>query len=180
MKKIVFALSLILIVAFAANAQVSLGIKGGLNFANIDAAGDPSSKTGYHFGSFAEIGLGGFNLQPEVLFSVKGAEDFDLSYLEVPVLFKKDFAKVLNVHIGPQFGFLTSAKAQINNNEEDVKEFLKSSDLSAVFGAGLNLPMGLVAGGRYVLGLSDINDQFLPGEEIKNKTFQVYVGYKFN
>ncbi len=162
-----------------ANAQVALGLKGGLNFANVDAAGDPDAKTGYHFGAFLEAGLGGINLQPEILFSAKGAEDFDLTYLEIPILLKKNFAKVLNIHFGPQFGILTSAESvdPVTGGEQDVKDFLKSSDISAVVGAGVNLPAGLVGGARYVFGLSDINDGF--GTEVKNKTFQVFVGWKF-
>lgn len=172
-----------------ANAQVALGIKGGLNFANIDADeafGDPDSKTGYHFGIFLEAGLGGINLQPELLFSAKGAEDVDLSYIEVPILLKKNFAKVLNVHFGPQFGFLTKAEGTsieiVNGNATetkiDIKDQMKSADLSAVVGAGVNAPFGLTAGARYVFGLSDINDD---GSDAKvtNKTVQIFVGWKF-
>lgn len=174
MKKISILLLFFIVTAVTANAQVALGVKGGLNFANVDVeTGDPDGKTGYHFGAFAEIGLAGIAIQPEVLFSTKGADDFDLTYLEIPVLLKKNFAKVLNVHLGPQFGILTSAES----DDVDVKEFLKGSDLSLALGAGVNLPAGLVGGARYVYGLSDIEDGF--GGEIKNRTFQVYVGWKF-
>jgi len=166
------------------NAQVALGIKGGLNFANVDADdafGDPDSKTGYHFGAFLEVGLGGIHLQPELLFSVKGTDDVDLSYVEVPILLKKNFAKVLNVHFGPQFGFLTSAEGDLDadGSDEDIKDFFKSSDLSAVIGAGVNAPFGLTAGIRYVYGLSDVWDNDLLDTEIKNRTTQIYVGWKF-
>lgn len=177
MKKISILVVFVLAAVVSVNAQVGFGIKGGLNFANIDAddaVGDLDGKTGYHFGAFAEIGLGGIHLQPEVLFSAKGADDFDLSYLEVPILLKKNFAKVLNIHLGPQFGFLTQAES----DGDDVKDFMKSTDVSAVVGAGLNLPMGLVGGARYVFGLSNVWD----GDDdvdIKNRTFQLYVGWKF-
>lgn len=174
MKKILFAVLLAVTAVAGANAQVALGIKGGLNFANVDVSdASPDSKTGYHFGAFAEIGMGGIAVQPELLFSTKGADKFDLSYLEIPILLKKNFAKVLNIHLGPQFGILTKAES----DGTDVKDFLKSSDISGVIGAGVNLPMGLVGGARYVLGLSDINDGL--GSKIKNKTFQIYVGWKF-
>ncbi|ELR73847.1 hypothetical protein C900_00011 [Fulvivirga imtechensis AK7] len=179
MKKLTILVLLLAATMAGANAQVGLGVKAGLNFANLDAAGDPDAKTGYHFGAFAEIGLGGIALQPELLFSAKGAEDFDLSYLEIPILLKKNFAKVLNIHLGPQFGILTKAEADFGTGSEDIKDSLKSSDLSLVAGAGVNLPMGLVGGARYVLGLSDINDFEGSDSDIKNKTFQVYVGWKF-
>ena len=173
MKKLTILVVFLAATIAGANAQVAFGVKGGLNFANVDVSGDPDGKTGYHFGAFAEIGLGGIAIQPEILYSTKGAEDFDLSYLEIPILLKKNFAKVFNIHLGPQFGILTKAEAV----DTDVKDFLKSSDLSLAAGAGVNLPMGLVGGARYVLGLSDIDDGF--GTEVKNKTFQVYVGWKF-
>ncbi len=173
MKKILLFSMIFLAALTVSNAQISGGIKGGLNFANVDATGDPDGKTGFHFGAFANIGLAGISLQPEILYSTKGADDFDLTYVEVPILLKKNFAKVVNIHLGPQFGFLTKAES----NDVDVKDFVKGTDLSLAVGGGLDLPMGLSAGLRYVLGLSDIND-FDGGDEIKNRTFQVYVGYR--
>lgn len=172
MKKTIFLLFLLVGFGYSVSAQISGGIKGGLNFANLDAETDPDGKTGYHFGGFLNIGMAGISIQPEVLFSTKGAEDIDLSYVEVPILLKKNFAKVVNIHLGPQFGFLTKAET----NGVDTKDFVKGTDFSAVFGAGLDLPMGISGGVRYVLGLSDIND-FDGAPEVKNKTFQVYIGY---
>ncbi len=177
MKKILL-FTMIFVGAYSfSNAQVSGGIKGGLNFANVDVDGDPDGKTGYHVGAFLNIGFAGISLQPEFLYSVKGAEDFDLTYIEIPILLKKNFAKVVNVHLGPQFGILTKAEADFGSGSQDIKDGIKGSDLSVVFGAGVDLPMGLSGGLRYVLGLSDIDDDFL-GTEIKNKTFQLYIGYK--
>lgn len=178
MKKFSILTFFVLAAVVSAHAQVGLGIKGGLNFANIDIENaDYDSRTGYHFGAFAEIGLGGLALQPELLFSAKGADDLDLSYLEVPILLKKNFAKVLNVHLGPQFGFLTKAEM----NDQDHKDFMKSTDVSAVVGAGVNLPLGLVGGARYVYGLSNVWDaQDGSDIEAKNRTLQIYVGWKFS
>lgn len=178
MKKTTLLFVFILAVLVNANAQLGLGIKGGLNFANVDAEealDDLDGKTGYHFGAFAEIGGGNVALQPEVLFSTKGADDFDLSYLEIPVLVKFKFLKILSVHAGPQFGILTKAET----NDQDVKDYLKSADISIAAGAGVNLPLGFVGGARYVWGLSDISDsEDLFGAEVNNKTFQLYVGWK--
>ncbi len=173
MKKPLAVLSLIIFTVLGAEAQKArVGIKAGANFANLDQVGNPDGKTGFHGGLYAELGAGGFSIMPEVLFSTKGAKDVDLSYVEIPILLKKSFAKVLNFHLGPQFGFLTKAES----TNRDIKDTLKSSDISAVFGLGLDLPGGLTAGGRYVLGLGDIDDSGTL--ETKNKTFQIYIGYK--
>jgi len=174
MKKTLLVLSLIILAVFGAEAQKArVGLKAGANFANFDTDDAADGKTGFHFGAYAELGAGGFSIMPELLFSTKGDEFVDLSYIEVPVLLKKSFAKVLNLHVGPQFGFLTKAE---DEDGDDLKEFLKGTDVSAVFGAGLDLPGGLTAGARYVLGLTAIED--VGSVSIKNKTFQIYIGYK--
>lgn len=176
-------LSAVLIFAFAlAQAQISGGIKGGLNFANVDTSGDPDGRTGYHAGLFFEAGLAGITLMPEVLYSTKGTDDLSLTYVEVPILLKKSFAKVLNVHLGPQFGILLSGDLDAGPlGDIDAKDELNSADLSIVIGGGIDLPGGISAGARYVYGLSDVNDKLSFGNEIpeiSNRTFQVYIGYK--
>lgn len=179
MKKTLLLLVAVFAFGFTQAQEIKGGIKGGLNLSSVDTDG-ASNRTGFHAGLYLDAGLAGFNIMPEVLFSSKGAEfdgggEFNLTYVEIPVLFKKGFAKVLNVHLGPQFGLLLSAEDQDGN---DLKEGLKGSDLSGVIGAGVDLPGGLSGGVRYVLGLSDINDIDGASESIKNKTIQVYIGYK--
>ena len=57
-----------------------------------------------------------------------------------------------------------------------MKDGLKNSDLSAALGAGWDAPFGLQFTARYVIGLSDNNDG-ISNEDIKNKTFQLSIGY---
>jgi hypothetical protein len=92
----------------------------------------------------------------------------------VPVLLRLNFAKIVNIHAGPQFGVLLSAKAE----DVDIKDELESSDLGVAVGAGLDLPMGLTASARYVFGLKDI-EASSSGIEATNNVFQLSVGYKF-
>ncbi|UII19531.1 porin family protein [Fulvivirga ligni] len=182
MKKITFLTLVCFFAALGARAQgVGLGIKAGANFANVDVGDvDTDSKTGYHFGAFVDLGLNeNISIQPELLFSAQGTSiddvDINMNYLTIPVLLKLKFAKVLNVHAGPQFGILSSAKYE----DEDIKDSFKSADLSLALGAGVELPVGLVGGLRYNLGLNDINDGddgF--GVETKNRVMQIYVGWK--
>ena len=51
-------------------------------------------------------------LQGDVLYSQQGAEfdlgKVDLDYVNVPIVFKYYLVKRLNLHVGPQFGFLVS------------------------------------------------------------------------
>ena len=165
-------------------AQFSLGIKGGLNFATIDAShpGETyDSRTGYHFGAFGLLKFTKIGIQPELLFSQQGTKvkvdgtDFEsnFSYVNIPIIVKLYTVGGINLQAGPQFGFLSSADWE----GEDIKEFLKGSDVSLALGVGWDLPFGLTIDGRYNLGLSDISDS--PAyDEIKNQVWQVSVGYK--
>lgn len=164
--------------------QFSLGIKGGLNFATIDASqpGETyDNRTGYHFGAFGLLKFTKIGIQPELIFSQQGTKvkvdgtDFEsnFSYVNIPIIVKLYTVGGINLQAGPQFGFLSSA----DRNGENVKDFLKGSDVSLALGVGWDLPFGLTIDGRYNLGLSDISDS--PAyDEIKNQVWQVSVGYK--
>ena len=195
MKRTFLVIALFTVFAFAANAQVSfrLGLKGGLNFSNVDtkaALGETyKSSTGYHFGAFSTIKITKFAVQPEVLFSKQGSvikditgseDEYDFSYINIPVLFKLYLAGGLNLQVGPQFGLLTSAALNAaDGSETDIKNTLKGSDISLCFGAGIDLPFKLNADVRYVLGVSDVNDLAGATDALKNKVIQVSLGYRF-
>lgn len=173
MKKIFLS---VVLVAFAtlgfSQAKVELGLKGGVNMASLRGGGGDNI-TAYHGGAYGLIKITKFGIQPEALFSKRGAEAVDLAYLDIPVMFKFYIAGGLNVQAGPQFGVLLNAE---NEDGDDVKDFLEGSDLSAALGAGLDLPMGLNLTARYVIGLKDVNG-VSGGDELKANTFQLSVGY---
>ncbi len=68
----------------------------------------------------------------------------------------------------------------MGDGEEDIKEFLKSTDFGLNLGVGYKMESGLNFGARYNLGLSDVNDSDMDGgAEYKNSVIQVSVGYFF-
>jgi len=153
-----------------AQAQFSLGIKGGVNFSSInvsDPAATWNSKTGFHGGAFALIKITAFAVQPEIIFSQQGSTvkingqdlDANFSYMNVPVMLKFYLPLGLNLQLGPQFGFLTTAESDYNpitntpQNGTDLKSFYKNSDVSLGMGIGWDLPMRLSIDARYNLGL---------------------------
>ncbi len=176
-----------------AQAQFALGIKGGLNFANLDVKGSVSSnynnRTGYHAGAFALIKVASIGIQPEILFSKQGTKytvnttdyEANFDYINVPIMVKFYLPLGLNLQAGPQFGFLTTSeiKSKVGNisSTQDAKDFYKSSDVAASFGAGWDLPFGLTIDARYNLGLSKINDG-ANTNNTKNQVFQISAGYK--
>lgn len=169
-------------------AQVSGGVRLGVNIANQKAEIDGDSDTGD-----SKIGfLGGFYLtanisekfgiQPELLFSGMGSRDKDLdfdlpfNYLSIPVMFRYNLTENFNLHAGPQLGFLLSAKATDGDSSIDIKDSFKGTDFGAAFGLGVDFGK-INAGARYYLGLSNIADDS-GNDTFKNNAFQIFVGYK--
>lgn len=176
-----------------AQAQLAIGVKGGLNFAKQDVEDlNAKNRTGFHGGAFVLIKLTKIGIQPELIYSQQGSkfkfdgQDFksNFSYVNIPVMLKLYLIAGLNLQVGPQFGFLTSAKAdgydeatQQLVKDQDVKEFYKKSDVSLGLGAGWDLPFGLTIDARYNLGLSKIeNDAAMAAT--KNQVIQISLGYK--
>jgi len=179
MKKLFIAFSLLLIGAVSyGQAEVAIGLKGGANFANISSSSDVNTDgiTSYHAGAYARIKLLSFGIQPEVLISSQGTqvdgEDLTLDYVNVPVMVMFNLPLGINLHAGPQFGFLTNAEG---DDGTDIKDFYKNSDVSLGIGAGINLKkINFTA--RYLVGLSDITD-VSGADELKNNVFQLSVGF---
>lgn len=174
-------------------AQFAVGIKAGLNFANLDvsqsAGANYDNRTGYHAGAFALIKAGFIGVQPELIFSKQGTKysytggngEANYDYINIPVMAKFYLPLGLNLQAGPQFGFLS--KAQIKQTigsvktTQDVKDESKNMDVAIGVGAGWDLPFGLTVDARYNIGVSKVNDTSGSGD-VKNRVFQVSVGYK--
>lgn len=193
MKKGVITVLFVLVGLSAfSQAQVAIGIKGGLNFANLNvnsvgAAYD--NRTGYHAGAFVLVKLGKIGIQPEILFSKQGStvsfSGVDLKssydYVNIPVIFKLYTVAGINLQVGPQIGFLAGGDQEAFVNQVktsvNVKDYIKSNDFSLALGLGWDLPFGLTVDGRYNLGLSNNNNSSASGD-IKNQVIQISVGYK--
>ena len=195
MKKLLTISLFVFGIAILSSAQgVSVGLRAGMNLANATFKSSgvsvtPDAKVGFLAGAYLSVMFTEkLGLMPEAVFSTQGfkidlgssgslTENF--SYVNVPVLVRYNIVKYLNVHVGPQFGILMAAKGKSSGSSSvDIKDQLKTTDISAVAGAGVDLPLGLSAGLRYQLGLSNIDDSGTSGVTVKNKTFIVYVGYK--
>lgn len=181
-------LTLALVLSFAAfsQAKVELGLKGGLNLANVNtesAASNFESATGYHVGAYALIKAASIGVQPELLYSTKGTDlkfggstfEQDYNYVEIPVMLKMYLLAGLNLQVGPQFGLLLSVDGKTADGSSISKDSFKGSDLSGAFGIGWDAPFGLNFTARYILGLTDVSDG---GPEAKNRTFQASLGYR--
>jgi hypothetical protein len=185
--------------AFAAGMM--FGVKGGLNLANLtgDDVSDASIKTGVGVGAFLTYDLTEiFGVQPEVLFTMKGAKvkDVDLgdvtwkvSYIEIPVLVKVNLPTGGNVKpalfVGPGFGFLLSSKLS-DGDEVDVKDATTSTDIGIIVGAGIAYKMekgAITFDARYEVGMTTIvkeeDEDTGSKPDVKNSVISFMVGYAF-
>jgi hypothetical protein len=191
--KILTLFTMAMVIASASFAQgFHAGIKGGVNLYKVDGRSfEQEFKHGYNLGAFAEIDFSKkWGIQPEVMWNqantqlsnefddiydegISELKDVKLNYLSIPVLLSYKPSSLLTLQAGPQFGIL------INNDEslfENGRDAFKRGDFSLVGGVQLNLG-SIKAGGRYVVGLSNIND-IDNRDEWKNQGFHLYVGFK--
>jgi hypothetical protein len=217
MKKIVTVILVSLCVFNYLNAQeVIFGVKGGINFADItgDETESFEGRTSFYLGVLAEIPISGkFYFQPEIMYSEQGSDYKDsfsesdgefiytetaegevkLSYINIPLMAKYYVYEGLSLEVGPQIGFLLSAKdeykytftgdgiTESESGEEDIKDYVKGVDFGLNFGLGYKLKNGINFSARYNLGLSDANDDedYLGDSSYKNSVIQVGIGYFF-
>jgi hypothetical protein len=201
MKKILFILVAIFTFSFINAQEVHFGAKAGLNLATMNSSDSEfnnlidGSRTAFHAGAVIDISFSDkFSVQPELLYSSVGAIfDYDgvarysesefgyvLDYLSIPVMAKYYVADGFSLEVGPQIGFLLSAKAENDSDEEDIKEYTESTDFGLGFGAGYKMENGLFFNARYNLGLSNIFSDVDDGDWFKNNVFQFSVGFMFN
>jgi Outer membrane protein beta-barrel domain len=173
-------------------AQIEVGIRGGLNATNISFKNLPerSEQYGYHIGMFLDIGVvpAFMAIQPEVSFSTKGT---DFKYLGekksikmntvdlfLPVAFK---LSVVDLTVGPFVSFLINKPVytQYTDNSVVVNGF-KKVDAGLTAGLRFNFSKAFL-GVRYNQGLMEVGNNNLISAlgSGKNAVGQVSLGYKF-
>jgi hypothetical protein len=164
---------LVAVPVMAQEKQISFGVKGGINMANLVLDPEPTKGPDNLMG-IAAGGMLSFNLSPamcldgEVLYIQKGCSsdtegelcnseaDTKLSYIMIsPMLRFKFHAASFTPYImgGAEFGFLMSAKSTGTSDcggdtedfDVDVKDYYKGTDMGVSFGAGVEFPLGTSA-----------------------------------
>ncbi|MDX1672968.1 MAG: porin family protein [Balneolaceae bacterium] len=160
----------------------SYGVKGGLYLSSIlgDDAETNSFRSGIHAGIFYSKVLGDkIALQPELLYSKKGGEsrirqtsgalliqNFELSYLEVPLLLKyivpTSGGSRVNLFAGPSVGFLLDQDTEnlITGSTVTLDE-LSSVEWGILAGAGLDVRYSsklIIIEARVGYGLNSVDD----------------------
>ncbi len=110
--------------------------------------------------------------------------DFNLNYLELPVLVSIRLMDVVDLQIGGYAAYLLSAKVKtsgdLGSGSDTVdKDNFKSIDAGIAGGVGFNVGENLQVGIRYLHGLTDVVDNSTLHDVVgdaQNRCVQLYIG----
>jgi len=187
MKKIVVVAVYCMLCITVLNAQSDrfyVGVKSGLNIANLNAPNGSgySAIPSFYAGGLAHIHITQqFAVQHELFLSGQGSkfgsDRMRLLYLNMPLLAQYMTNSGFRLETGPQVGFLLAAKNKNGNTETNFKDDFKPIDFSWAFGAGYLFPgTGFGLDARYNLGINNIHDA--PGT-FRNSVFSVGAFYQW-
>jgi len=164
-----------------------LGIKGGLNSAfEYNSKGSSSSRLGIHLGVLFETALSStVDIQPEIVYSMQGCGEYGggysdiVDYINLPIMVKiyLDPSHSYSIDIGPQFGYMVSAKLSYKGASVSIynESALNKFDVSACIGASYKINQSFLISVRYNYGIT----KFVSESDNRNGVIQLGVGYMF-
>jgi hypothetical protein len=187
--------------------SIGLGIKAGLNFANITNASsiNGSSRTGFHVGAFfAPASKSVIGYRTELIFSRQGYNyetnsntgSVNLDYILFPQLTVINITKFIQLQLGFQVAYLINAKADSTqasqlpgNSYGKLLDYYNRFDYGAAGGIEVHPFKGLLIGARYNISFGDLYKNadyssgqapsFIPTVNVKNNLIQIFAGYRF-
>ena len=194
------ALSLLILPSLS-DAQLKIGLKAGLNFANVtnSASINSNSRTGYMIGGYiSNKPKKIFGFRSELILSRQGYDyktntntgNVNLDYLLLPQLITLNFTKKFQLHAGGQAAFLLNAKVDSagGSNTGSLLNYFNKFDYGLVGGVEVSPIFGLFVGSRINISFNKVNKDapaggswpnFIPGLDAKNNVVQLYAGWRF-
>ena len=149
----------------SACAQVAVGIKGGVNFANLSGF-EGNSRVSGHAGVFLHNTINNkWCFQPELLYSGEGQRYFSngeertlaLDYIQLPLMIQYYPTSQLYFEFGPQVGVLVSAQDKGDETAHtNVKDDFSTAQIALGVGLGYKVTNQVILYGRYNFGLTDV------------------------
>lgn len=200
MKKIL--LTACVFIPFLLPAQI--GIKAGLNFANVSNASsiNSSSRSGFHVGLLlAPASTKIISSRTELIFSRQGYDyktgtksgKVDMDYIQMGQLMSINLTKYVSLMFGAQTAYLVSAKVDSTNNSNtgnsstnQIMNLMNRIDYGYALAAEVHPAMGLLIGVRYNVSLNKVYKDIQSGQrpsftsqDAKNNVVQLYAGWRF-
>ena len=184
-------------------ALSQVGLKAGVNFANVTNASsiNSSSQSGFMVGAFlAPASKGILSSRTEIVYSKQGynfststkSGNVDLDYLLIPQLMGINITKLLQLQVGFQMAFLLNAKADtvsssgISGEYASVMDYYNKFDYGFALGAEVHPFKGLLVGARYNISLGKLYKDLGTGtppsftaQDAKNNVVQLFAGWRF-
>lgn len=199
MKKATILLLLLFLSPFFIHAQI--GIKAGLNFANVSKASsiNSSSRSGFHAGILlAPPSKKIISSRTELIFSRQGYDyktstntgNVNLDYIQMGQLISINITKYFSLLLGAQTAYLISSQVDSgnggNSTENKIMDLYNRMDYGYAVGAEVHPLMGLLLGARYNVSLAKVYKDLqslqqpsFTSEDAKNNVVQLYIGWRF-
>ncbi|PWK28779.1 outer membrane protein with beta-barrel domain [Arcicella aurantiaca] len=199
MKKLMAAIALSVITFAKINAQ-SVAFKAGYTHSDVLVSPEPANiftpKETFHAGiAIKDLKLNDkIGFQPEVLYSMQGFKvagvgNVGIHYLSVPLLVTFPVADGLELQVGPQVSYMVNSRVGVVSDLFSVsyKGLFNDIDAGAVAGVEYKISDNVSLGGRYYLGMTNVNKDFSLGSnsnfsdyfQMKNTGLQAYVSFSF-
>ncbi len=177
-------------ISTAASAQKGFGVRAGINLANYRDDQDNSSSsnvTGYTGAFFYKVTTAGVLVfKPEISLTTQGGavkisnirSTTKTAYVAgAAILSTESGEKKLFFEGGIKIGTLINAKQEISGVAKDIKDSLKTMDMSIVLGLGYKITNNFYAEARYDYGLTDVSKN--KSNKTYNNVLQITLAYCF-
>jgi opacity protein-like surface antigen len=189
--------------------SIGIGIKFGLNFADVSNASsiNGSTRAGFHAGLFlAPSSNGILASRTELIFSKHGYNyktdtsngSVNLDYIMFTQMMAIHITKYFDIHFGGYTAFLLNVKADTTQKIPAIPGYGSSSSLLSFYnrldyglglGAEIHPYMGIIIGARYQYSFNNLYKSFGAGStspsfapptvNLKNNVILISVGYRF-
>ena len=198
MKKLIAAIALSVIAFVNVNAQ-SVAFKVGYSHSDVIVSPEPvnifTPKETFHAGiAIKDLKITDkIGFQPEVLYSMQGFKvaslgNIGIHYLSVPLLLTFPVTEGLALQVGPQISYMINSRVGISDLfSVSYKGIFHNVDAGAVAGVEYQVSDNISLGGRYYLGMTNVNKDFSFGNnqnlsdyfQMRNTGIQAYVSFSF-
>jgi hypothetical protein len=199
MKKLIVAIALFFIAFVNANAQ-TVAFKAGYTHSDVIVSPEPANiftgKETFHAGiAIKDLKITDkIGFQPEILYSMQGFHvasvgNVGIHYLSVPLLVTFPVTEGLELQVGPQVSYMVNSRVGVVNDLFSItyNGLFHNFDAGAVAGMEYKASENVSIGGRYYLGMTDVNKDFSLGNnknlsdyfQMRNTGFQAYVSFSF-
>lgn len=188
-RKIVVLLVLSML-CFTSKAQngngFGFGLRAGVNMSDFTGS-TGSIRSSFFGGAFVDYTIKRFGFELGVYYSEQGSSgiattevagnrvNYKIDYIQAQLLAKYQVFNGFRVFVGPESGFLTSARRTYGNVSEKLSNIAKY-DLSVVAGVGYSFTFGLDVAASYSRGVFDM---FTDASRANTSLFRVTVGWRF-